>query len=64
MQNLHLELTSLLSTDDRLVSDGKLMKNKVVELALNLDPALLRLLLGQVTLRRHFFVDVGQVGFP
>lgn len=61
MQNLLTELTTLLSTDDRLVADGKLMKNKVVELALNLDPLLLRLLLQQPTLRRHFFVDVDQV---
>lgn len=61
MQNLLSELTALLSTDDRLVADGKLMKNKVVELALNLDPLLLRLLLKQPTLRRHFFVEVGQV---
>lgn len=61
MQNLLSELTTLLSTDDRLVADGKLMKNKVVELALNLDPLLLRLLLKQPTLRRHFFVDVDQI---
>ena len=61
MQNLLSELTALLSTDDRLVADGKLMKNKVVELALNLDPLLLRLLLKQPTLRRHFFVEVDQV---
>jgi adenine-specific DNA-methyltransferase len=44
-----------------LVADGKLMKNKVVELALNLDPLLLRLLLKQPILRRHFFVEVDQV---
>ena len=61
MQNLLSELTALLSTDDRLVADGKLMKNKVVELALNLDPLLLRLLLKQPSLRRHFFVEVDQV---
>lgn len=61
MQNLLSDLTALLSTDDRLVADGKLMKNKVVELALNLDPLLLRLLLKQPTLRRHFFVEVDQV---
>lgn len=61
MQNLYVELTSLLSTDNRFVSDGKLMKNKVVELALNLDPALLRMVLQHETLRQHFFVDVDRV---
>ncbi|MDO8747320.1 MAG: hypothetical protein Q7J70_06640, partial [Thermodesulfovibrionales bacterium] len=34
MQNLLKDLTGLLSEDDRLVSDGKLLKNKVIELAL------------------------------
>lgn len=61
MQNLLLDLIAHLSTDDRLVTDGKLMKNKVVELALNLDPLLLRLLLKQPNLRNHFFVDVDQM---
>ena len=32
MQNLFQELVELLSGDDRLVSEGKLMKNKVVGL--------------------------------
>lgn len=61
MQNLLLDLIAHLSTDDRLVTDGKLMKNKVVELALNLDPLLLRLLLKQPNLRNHFFVEVDQM---
>ncbi len=33
MQNLLIELTRLLEQDDRLVSEGKLLKNKIVELA-------------------------------
>lgn len=58
MQNLLTELVSLLTTDERLVADGKLMKNKVVELALNLEPGLLRTLLQHPSMRNHFFVDV------
>lgn len=58
MQNLFQELVELLSIDDRLVSEGKLMKNKVVELALNLDPSLLKHLLKSESLKKHFFGEV------
>jgi len=58
MQNLLADLTKALQTDHRLVSDGHLLKNKVVELALSLDPTLLKVLLESSSLRRHFFVDV------
>lgn len=61
MQNLLNDLTTTLSTDDRLVSEGKVMRNKVIELALNLDPSLIKLLLKHDGLKRHFFVDVGDV---
>ncbi len=42
MQNLLSELVTLLEQDGRLVIDGRLLKNKIVELALAMDPALLR----------------------
>jgi adenine-specific DNA-methyltransferase len=58
MQNLLKELTELLSLDDRLVSEGRLMKNKIVELALAVDPLLLRHLLSSPSMRHHFFSDV------
>ena len=58
MQNLFQELVELLSIDDRLVSEGKLMKNKVVELALNLDPLLLKHLLKSESLKKHFFGEI------
>ena len=61
MQNLFQELVDLLSVDDRLVSEGKLMKNKVVELALNLDPLLLKHLLKSESLKKHFFGDIDGV---
>ena len=57
-QNLIHELADLLSSDDRLVSEGRLMKNKVIELALNLDPILLRYLLKHGAIKRHFFSTV------
>lgn len=55
MQNLLKELTDLLTGDDRLVSEGKLLKNKVVELALALDPKFLQLLLTNDAIKSHFF---------
>lgn len=61
MQNLLQELTDLLSTDDRLVSEGRLMKNKVVELALNLDPLLIRHLLKSESMKSYFFSEVEKV---
>lgn len=57
MQNIKDELEQLLTKDDRLTADGKLMKNKVVELAHKLDKDLLKLLMSSDTVKRHFFED-------
>ena len=61
MQNLLNDLTELLAGDDRLVSEGKLLKNKVIELGLGMDAGLIRILLGHPSIRQHFFVDVDGV---
>lgn len=58
MQNLLNDLVHLLEQDDRLVAEGKLLKNKIVESALSLDPCLIKLLLKQEAIRKHFFVEV------
>jgi len=58
MQNLLNDLMLLLEQDNRLVAEGKLLKNKVVELALALDPGLIRQLLKHDAIRKHFFIDV------
>src|SRR5690606_27565817 len=58
MQNLLEELKSTLEIDDRLVIDGKLNKNKIVEMALALDEELLSLLLKNDTIKKHFFKEV------
>lgn len=58
MQNLLNDLTNLLEQDIRLVAEGKLLKNKVVELALALDAGLIKLLLQHAAIRLHFFVEV------
>ena len=59
--NLLNELIKLLATDDRLVIDGYLARNKVTELALNLDSNLLGLLLKNETVKKYFFSAVGDV---
>lgn len=61
MQNLLNDLTLLLEQDSRLVAEGKLLKNKVVELALGLDAGLIKLLLKHDVIRKHFFVEVEDV---
>jgi len=45
MPNLLEDLKNLLKKDERLVSEGELLKNKTIELALKLDKDLIELLL-------------------
>jgi len=61
MQNLLNDLQELLMQDERFVADGKLLKNKIIECALNLDSELLKELLGNKQLKEHFFVQAGDV---
>ena len=58
MKTLMDAVVDSLKVDERFVIDGKLAKNKIVELALNLDPALLKLLLSNEQLKSHFFTEV------
>ncbi|MBU1754013.1 site-specific DNA-methyltransferase, partial [bacterium] len=61
MQNLLDELKNLLEQDERLVVDGKLLKNKIIELSLKLDADLIRLLLKNESIKKHFFQEVDGV---
>src|SRR5690625_547602 len=58
MKTLLDELQNTLQQDDRLLIEGKIAKNKIVELALNLDKDLLKLLLKNKKLKERFFTDV------
>ncbi|MCW6538949.1 DNA methyltransferase [Yersinia ruckeri] len=58
MKTLMDSVIDSLKVDERFVIDGKLAKNKIVESALNLDPALLKLLLNNEQLKKHFFIEV------
>lgn len=58
---LHQDLIKALQKDDRLVVDGKLAKNKVIELALQLDSDLIKSLRSSKDLEKTFFQKVDDV---
>lgn len=64
MDNLHLynELYKVLRMEDHFCTDaGELIKSNIETAALNLNPELIRLLLSNDQLSRHFFADVDGV---
>lgn len=60
MEKLLENLKTLLQKDERLVSKGELLKNKVIELAIKLDKDLIELLLTDEQMKRVFFVEIGK----
>lgn len=60
MQNLLDNLKNLLQKDERLVSEGELLKNKIIELALKTDRDLIELLLSDKQMKEVFFTEVGR----
>src|SRR5687767_7200916 len=54
-------LTQLLKNDPRLVVDGNLAKNKIIELALQLDTGILKLLKSSPEMRKIFFSEVEDI---
>ena len=61
MQNLLNDLTELLCQDKRLISNGKLLKNKIIELTLKLDAGLIKKLLSHQKIKKYFFEQVDDV---
>jgi adenine-specific DNA-methyltransferase len=62
MQNLLEDLTKLLDSSGEFTDEnGNLLKNKVIENALKLDPSLLKLLLKNKAIKKHFFTDIDGV---
>ncbi len=61
MNDVHKKLIATLEKDDRLVVDGKLAKNKVIELALQLDSDLIKSLRSSKDLEKTFFQKVDDV---
>ena len=60
MENLLENLKTLLQKDERLVSEGELLKNKIVELAIKLDKKLIELLLANKQMKEAFFTEAGK----
>ena len=63
MDNLHLyhELEALLRNDSKYcMDDGTLIKAKIVEDALNLQPDLLKYILSHAELKANFFSEVSE----
>ncbi len=58
MQNLLDDLTELLQADQAFISDGAILKNAVIEAALNMQPRLLELLMQSPKIKAHFFTEV------
>ncbi len=58
MENLLNNLKSLLQKDERLASEGELLKNKIIELALKLDKDLIKLLLSDKKMKEVFFAEI------
>ncbi len=56
--NLLYSLKTILQKDERLTSEGELLKNKIIEIALKLDKNLIKLLLSDKEMKKVFFVDV------
>src|SRR3990167_1336280 len=60
MQNLLEQLKKVLAKDERLVSEGEILKNKVIELAIKLDKELIELLLADKQMKEVFFAQAGK----
>lgn len=58
MQNLLETLKKVLEKDERCVVERKLLKNKIMELALKNDKEILGLLLSSKEIKKHFFTEV------
>jgi adenine-specific DNA-methyltransferase len=58
MQDLYIELIELLQADQAFIIDDKLNKGLIIDRALKLDPALIKLLLTHPNIKRQFFVDI------
>src|SRR2546423_7858046 len=54
-------LTQLLKSDQRVSLEGNLAKNKIIDLALQLDAGILKLLKSSPELRKIFFLEVEDI---
>lgn len=55
------ELKLLLEKDGRLISERKLLKNRIAELALKLDKDLIKLLFSNERIKQYFFIEINKI---
>jgi len=60
MESILDNLKNLLQKDERLVSEGELLKNKVIELAIKLDKDMIESLLSDEQMKAVFFKQIGK----
>ena len=60
-QNLFDDLIKSLKSEQAFMSNGIILRNVVIEAALNMDPHLLELLMRSESIRTHFFVEVAGI---
>jgi adenine-specific DNA-methyltransferase len=61
MQNLQKTLIEILREDSTYFSENKLLKNKLTEDAFKLEPKLIKYILTDDRLKKHFFLDIDGV---
>ena len=61
MQNLQKMLIEILKNDTTYFSDDRLLKNKLTEDAFKLEPKLIKYILSDNRLKKHFFLDINGV---
>ncbi len=61
MQNLQEILIEILKNDTTYFSDDRLLKNKLTEDAFKLEPKLIKYILSDNRLKKHFFLDIDGV---
>jgi adenine-specific DNA-methyltransferase len=61
MESIFETLEKTLLQDERLVAEGKLLKNKAIELVLKMDTVLLKLILTNNELSSFFFITIDDV---
>ena len=61
MENLQKDLITILSSEENLIIDNKLNKNKIIEAALKLEPFLIKLLINNEIFKKHFFQEIENI---
>jgi adenine-specific DNA-methyltransferase len=61
MKNILEKLIDVLQSEDKFISEEKLLKNKIIESALSLDPLLIKLLLKDEAIKKIFFENIDDI---